>query len=120
MSHPRDGDLRAIFRAHFPDWHWTAIESGCSPGVPDSEYCTGAGLTGWLEFKETDAWAVALRPFQVLWIERRVAHNGLVSIVVRRRPTTRAFQGRDELWFVAGRHARLLASSGLKAGLRQS
>jgi hypothetical protein len=115
MAGKRDGDLRAIFRAHFPDWHWTAIESGCSPGVPDSEFCTGDGRAGWIEFKTVGAWAVNLRPQQVLWIEQRIKHNGLVSICVRRRPTVGEFKGRDELWFIAGRYTRLLIAAGLKA-----
>jgi hypothetical protein len=115
MARARDGDLRAIFRAHFPDWHWTAIESYCSPGTPDDEFCTSDGRSGWVELKSIAAWAVDLRPLQVIWIEKRVKHNGLVSIAVRRRPTAQEFRGRDELWFVAGRYARLLANAGLKA-----
>jgi hypothetical protein len=107
--------LRALFRAHFPDWHWTPIESHCSPGVPDSEFCTSDGQSGWIEFKTIGASAVTLRPLQVLWIEKRAKRNGLVSIAIRRRPTARESQGRDELWFMAGRHVRSLASLGLKA-----
>jgi hypothetical protein len=111
----RDGGLRALFRARFPAWQWTAIESPVAPGVPDSEYCTLDGVTGWLEFKQIDANAVRLHPMQVNWIERRAGRRGRVTIAIRRRPSSIAGKGRDELWLVPGIYARELADNGLAA-----
>jgi hypothetical protein len=111
----RDGGLRVLFRARFPTWQWTAIESPIAPGVPDSEYCTLDGVAGWIEFKAIDADAVRLRPLQVNWIERRAGRRGRVTIVIRRRPTSIAEKGRDELWCISGTYVRELADDGLMA-----
>jgi hypothetical protein len=112
----RDGGLRALFRARFSTWQWSAIESGfTATGVPDSEFCTLGGVTGWVEFKQIDADAVRLRPLQVNWIERRAGRRGRVTIAIRRRPTATKLRGRDELWLMPGIYVRELADEGLKA-----
>jgi hypothetical protein len=112
----RDGGLRALFRARFPTWQWSAIESDfTATGIPDSEYCTLDGVSGWIEFKQIDADAVRLRPLQINWIERRAGRQGRVTIAIRRRPSSIAAKGRDELWLVPGIYVRELADEGLKA-----
>jgi hypothetical protein len=103
----RDGDLRAIFRRKLPHFDWTSVESGgTGRGIPDSEYCH-EGATGWVEFKQTDGWAVKIRAEQVGWIMRRWRHGGRVWVAVRRRS--------DELWVVPGDAAVQLKGHGLRA-----
>jgi hypothetical protein len=65
----RDGGLRALFRARFPTWQWNAVKSGfTATGIPDSEFCTLNGVSGWVEFKAISANAARLHPLQVNWI----------------------------------------------------
>jgi len=73
-----NGGLRQLFRAKLPGFDWVSIESGSTGGgIPDSNYCVRTnditGIEGWIEHKQTDGWAVTLRPEQVGWIARRVA-----------------------------------------------
>ena len=107
-----DGGLRALFKKRLPSWQWTAIESGVtSPGVPDAEYCTDRGVTGWVEFKAVTGWKPVIRPLQVAWIDRRARIGGRVFIAVRRRSTA----GDDELWIVPGSCVKPLCDVGLKS-----
>jgi hypothetical protein len=111
----RDGGLRAIFRERFSTWQWSMIEPPIVGGTPDAEYCTLAGVAGWIEFKAIDANAVRLHPLQTNWIERRAGRQGRVTIAIRRRPTAIKLRGRDELWLVPGIYVRELADEGLSA-----
>lgn len=105
-----DGDLRRIFRAHLPQAHWQAIETGSvGPGVPDSNYCFPGGFDGWIEFKVTTGWAVTLRPGQIGWLARRARAGGRVFVGVRQ---LRAKE--DVLWMALGSHASELKDKGLR------
>lgn len=104
-----DGDLRRLFRAHLPAFHWVSIETGaCAPGTPDSNFCFD-GSEGWVEFKTTPGWAVPLRPAQVAWLDRRGRAGGKVYVAVRRRTADV-----DELWLLNGAAARQLRAGGLR------
>ena len=106
----KDGGLRQIFRHQFATFQWTSVETaGTGSGVPDSEFCTPDGITGWIEYKRTLIYAVSIRPFQVAWLERRWRYGGKAWIAVRRMPKT----GEDELWFMQGNQAQALFERGL-------
>jgi hypothetical protein len=120
----KDGDLRPIFAQSLPTFHWVAVETGLlGRGIPDTEYCAPGGATGWVEFKQTTAWAVDLRPEQVAWLDRRSRMGGRALIAVRRRfvpaPGSRR-EACDELWILPGSSARLVHDSGLRSSLSAS
>ena len=104
-----DGDLRAIFRRRLPQFMWTSVESGgTTRGIPDSHYC-GQGSSGWVEFKQTKAWAVGMRPEQIGWAAQYSRHGGRSWVAVRRvRPDA------DELWMVPGNYGATLKQYGLR------
>lgn len=105
-----DGDLRKLFRTHIVA-HWISVESGStSGGIPDSNFCAG-GIEGWIEYKQTHAWAVSFRPTQVALIWNRCLAGGRVWIAVRR---WKRKDGDDQLWLVPGRCVRELARDGLR------
>ncbi len=111
-----DGGLRPLFRQYLPDLHWQSIETAVTgAGVPDSNYCRD-GCEGWVEFKQTKAWAVQVAPAQVGWIERRIRAGGHVFVAVRRQshggPRTTPC---DELYLYHGRAIRDLRVGGIKA-----
>jgi Holliday junction resolvase len=102
----RDGDLRAIFRRRLTSFDFQSIETGSTGrGIPDMNYCHD-GREGWIEAKQTQGWAVGLRPEQIGWLMRRARHGGRVWIAVRRKG--------DELWLIPGDRAAQLKSEGLK------
>ena len=110
-----DGGLRKLFRANIPDVFWTSIESGqTGGGISDSNFLC-EGVEGWVEYKQTDGWAVTLKPEQVGWILRRVRCGGRALIAVRRwtdgGPRSPAC---DELWLVPGRLAAEAKTGGLR------
>ena len=110
----KDGDLRAIFRMRFKDWQWSSIETaGTASGVPDSEFCTPFGAQGWIEFKQTHANQVSIRPFQVAWLMKRCRYGGNAWIAVRRTPNSQREAGVDELWLMRGDQAEALFDNGL-------
>jgi len=116
-----DGGLRQLFRAKLPGFDWVSIESGSTGGgIPDSNYCVRTnditGIEGWIEHKQTDGWAVTLRPEQVGWIARRVRCGGRVWVAVRRRTVGGPRQGEaaDQLWLLHGRHAVAAKATGLR------
>ena len=83
----QDNGARALFKRNLPQFHWTAIETGAlSSGVPDCEYCTPTGITGWIEFKawyrEEGKACPKIRPAQIGWIEKRVRMGGKAFIGV--------------------------------------
>lgn len=100
-----DDGLRDLIRHHLVGWHWTVIETGAvAAGVPDLNGCRD-GIEVWVECKATRYWAVAVRPPQVAWIDRRTRAGGRVWVAVRRRRPpglTRSGAGYDELWLVPG------------------
>lgn len=107
-----DGGLRALFKAHIPG-HWQAVETGATgQGVPDSNYCWD-GIEGWVEFKQTHAWAVKFKPTQPGWIYQRVRAGGRVWVAVRRWQCDA--NDTDELWMVPGHFAGMLSQNGLKS-----
>lgn len=115
----KDGNLRTLFRNYLPKFHWQTIETGLlGRGVPDSEYCY-CGQSGWVEFKQTEAWAVDLDPEQVGWILRRRRAGGRAMIAVRQRCVAGPRRAaRDLLWLVRGDYARELKDYGLKCDAR--
>jgi hypothetical protein len=107
---PIDGGLRKIFRDNLPQFHWQSIESATTGGgVPDSNYCC-RGVEGWVEFKQTHAWAVKMKPEQVGWHLRRGRAGGRTFFAVRRWMTT---SGDDQLWLLGGGGAAQLQERGL-------
>lgn len=113
-----DGDLRPIFRERLrTGFHWQSMELGLvGAGTPDSSFgCATTQREGWVEFKQTHAWAVTLRPEQVGWLVNRSRHGGRCFVAVRRWKT----QGEggvaaDQLWLLDGRWARELREGGLR------
>jgi len=111
-----DGGLRPIFREHLRHMDWTSIETGgTGRGVADSNFCSN-GTEGWVEFKQTEGYAVTLRPEQIAWISRRVRHGGRVLIAVRRWHDGGPRRGSpcDELWLLPGSVAALARAAGLR------
>lgn len=105
-------------------FHWQAVETGGTGlGIPDSNYCTlvgpgeGVGVEGWVEFKQTDAWAVGLRIEQISWHKSRWRYGGLTHIATRRHHSggPRKGQAVDELWIHQGRWVSELNRDGLKS-----
>ena len=104
-----DGDLRRLIKKHVPGHHISVESESTSGGIPDLNYCVD-GVEGWVECKQTHAWAVKFRPTQVSLIWARVRAGGRVWVAVRR---WKRQDGSDELWLVHGRHVRELAAGGL-------
>ena len=114
----RDGDLRSIFSQHLRrGWHWVTVETGgTGRGVPDAEYCAPGGLTGWVEFKVTNGWAVGLRPEQGAWLAARARAGGRATVAVRRRVEAGPRRSAaDQLWLVEGWAGTTLRAGGLRA-----
>lgn len=110
-----DGNLRQLFRANLPQFHFVSIETGgTGRGIPDCEYCF-KGKTGWIEFKLTSGWMAGMRPEQVGWIERRIRAGGRVFIAVRRKTEAGPRKGvaGDALWLFKGEAVRALATEPL-------
>ena len=106
----KDGDLRRIFRHNLPKFQWTSVETaGTASGVPDSEFCTPTGKSGWIEYKQTKQFYVQIKPLQIAWIDRRCRMGGNAWIAVRRVHK----DGSDELWFMFGDQVRPLYEGGL-------
>lgn len=120
MASRIDGGLRVLFRDNLPTFHWQSVETGGTGlGVPDSNYCR-LGAEGWIEFKATQGWTVTLRPAQVGWIDQRCRAGGRVWIAVRRTVASGARRdAADQLWLIAGCHARLAKTGGLKVLLEE-
>lgn len=111
-----DGGLRRLFQANLPRAHCQPVETGLiSMGVPDMNFCA-EGVEGWVEFKQTDGYAVTLEPEQVSWLSRRARSGGRVFVAVRRWHTGGPRKGPpvDELWLLRGEYAPDLKSLGLR------
>jgi hypothetical protein len=80
-----DSALRSLFRKHLPQFDWCTVETGIAGrGVPDVNYCFNT-IEGWCEFKRADHWRVMIRPEQIGWAERRIAHGGRVFCAIRQK-----------------------------------
>jgi hypothetical protein len=115
-----DGGLRPLFKEHLPHFDWQSIETGgTGKGVPDSNFCH-LGAEGWIEFKQTEAYAVTLKPEQVGWHDRRARHGGYTFIAVRRWHDGGPRKGVavDELWLLSGAAAAVAKSQGLRREAR--
>ncbi len=109
---PNDGGLRSIFRHEYKAWQWTSIETAFSAsGVPDSEFCTPTGISGWIEYKKTHFFYVKFQPFQAPWLEKRCRYGGNAWIAVRRMHIK---SGADELWLAKGDQALAMQEYGLE------
>lgn len=120
-----DGGLRLLFRERLLGVHITTIETGLTGrGVPDAHVCQPAtpcptcgsrGYPAWIEFKQTEGWAVTLEPEQVAWLTSYVRRGGAAFVAVRRRcdkgPRRPAA---DDLYMIWGGQAREAKDSGLR------
>ncbi len=113
-----DGGLRPLFRTKLRrGFQWQSIETGGTGlGIPDSNFCS-EGVERWVEFKQTEAWAVPLSPEQVGWHKTRHARRGLTLIATRRWHDGGPRKGApvDELWIHTGEHVSTLYENGLKS-----
>jgi hypothetical protein len=114
-----DGGLRNIFRTYLQKlgYHFTAIETGgTGRGIPDSEYCSPTGETGWIEYKKTSANSIQISPEQIGWALQRSRNQGVIFYGVRKK-CAKGVRRRacDELWLIDGASAQLLKEEGLKS-----
>jgi len=111
----RDGGLRQLFRLHLPMVDWQSIESPLTGlGIPDSNGCLDS-IEFWIEYKQTHAYSVVIRPEQIAWGIRRERHGGRVWIAVRRKCDAGIRRlAVDELWLVPTSLGLTLSRGGLK------
>lgn len=113
-----DGGLRPLFLERLREGiHWQSVETGSiASGVPDSNYCARGGIEGWVEYKQTEAWAVKFREGQTAWARRRASVGGRVFLAVRRRHSggPRIGDPVDELWVYLGQDSHLVEKYGLR------
>lgn len=112
-----DGGLSDEFRDRLPGLHFQRIETGgTGRGIPDTNWAASGGKTGWLEFKQTDGWAVTLMPEQIGWSLRRTRLGSSVWIAVRRRTKDGVRRGAacDELYMIPGEWAALAKDGGIR------
>lgn len=110
-----DGGLRAEFRDRLPHFDFQSVETGGTGlGVPDTNFCYN-GAEGWIEFKQTDAWAVPLRTEQTGWLACRARHGGYVYVGVRRWHDGGPRRGPpvDQFWLLAGGASVAIKQNGL-------
>ena len=106
-----DGGLRGIFRSYLGGWQWNTIETGIIfPGLPDSEFCSPWGHSGWIEFKATKIFHVQIRDLQVGWLQQRWRFGSDAWIAVRRSVIHKDI---DELWLMEAWNAPALHDGGL-------
>lgn len=118
-----DGGLRALFHDKLRQGaHFQAVETGGTGlGIPDSNVCfllpDGTGSECWIEFKQTSAWSVDLRPEQCSWHRTRTRRGGRTFVAVRRQHDGGPRKGGpcDELWLYNGKFAQELRDLGLRA-----
>lgn len=110
-----DGGLRKLFAEHFPEAQWQSVESwSTGQGTPDAEYCFPGGLQGWIEFKQTAAYAVKIDGSQVAWAERRARVGGRIFLGVRRKALAGVRRvAADELYLYHGTQTRAVYQEGL-------
>jgi hypothetical protein len=114
-----DGSLRKIFRNKLRrGYDWQSIETGgTGRGIPDSNACEEKYGEFWVEFKQTDAWAVDIDSEQVGWLKRRILYGGRTFLAVRRWNDGGPRRGAavDELWLCSGWYSGEVRASGLRA-----
>jgi hypothetical protein len=112
-----DGGLWGVLREHWPHVDKQRVETGGTGlGIPDVNACL-AGVEVWLELKGTEAWAVAIRPEQVAWAERRTRAGGRVLLLTRRRCAAGPRRvACDELWIHRATDIRHVSALGLRGG----
>lgn len=113
-----DGGLKQLLPARLiRDIDWQRIESALTGGgIPDLNAAPQGHPEFWVECKQTQEWAVTLRPDQVGWALRRVRHGGRVFIAVRRHcEAGRRRPAADELWLLRGSFAREAKVGGLRS-----
>lgn len=110
-----DGGLRPLFKQNAPGF-WQAIETGgTGKGIPDSHFVI-EGVSGWMEFKQTETVKVGLRPEQVAWINKYHRNGGNVFIGVRYKHDGGPRKGPavDEFWLYSGADVLSVARAGLR------
>jgi len=115
----RDGSLRQMFQRKLPHYHWTHIESGMTAqGVSDTNACY-EGNEFWIEYKLTTTFKIKFRPFQPMWIHKRIRHGGRVWIAVRQMTPAgvRLGSATDNLWLFHGSTILDLLQGGLQRHL---
>lgn len=113
-----DGGLRKIFAQNFSEAMWQSVETwSTGQGVPDVHYIFPNGISGWIEYKKTTAWAIDIDKEQSAWLERYARLGGRCFIAVRRQTAGGPRHGPpvDELWLFRGADARALMLGGLRA-----
>src|SRR6516164_7379137 len=109
-----DGGLRGIFRSYLGGWQWNTIETGIIfPGLPDSEFCSPWGHSGWIEFKFTKIFSVQIKQHQVAWLQQRWRYGQDAWIAVRRTPGSALYHNVDQLWLMEAWNAPALYDGGL-------
>lgn len=96
-------------------FHWQSIETGSTGlGIPDSNFCCD-GIEGWVEFKQTEGWAVGLTTEQIGWHMTRARRGGSTFVAVRRKHGGGPRKGppADQLWLYGGDSASDLGRAGL-------
>lgn len=113
-----DGGLRQLFRAHLPAVFFQSVETGgTGRGIPDTHYIIPpAGISGWIEYKETSTWSVPLDAEQVAWIGRYIRYGGRAFVAVRRRHAGGPRKGPavDELYLFWGHYAPQIKAEGIR------
>lgn len=101
-----------------PDWLWDPIETGSTTGgIPDAHFLhRPSGVSGWVESKKTDGWAVKFEPHQILW-HRMHAVPCRTFVAVRVHGEGSAEGRGDGLWIISGTGADAAAAGGLRAAL---
>ena len=84
----KEARLWEWLRERLQSGHFTRVESDCSPGLPDVNYCVQRS-EGWIELKAAKRATGTpfktrggLRPEQIRWINTHVSHGGTVWIIV--------------------------------------
>ena len=75
----RESKLSRLIQKNCNQIHFTRIESNTINGIPDLNGCW-AGYDFWLELKSDSASYPKLSKWQISWINKRVAHGGVVII----------------------------------------
>lgn len=115
-----DDGLRRIIQDYLPKpaWYWDPIETGSTTGgVPDAHFLNReAGVSGWVESKKTDGWALKFEPHQIQW-HRIHAIPCRTFVAVRARGQGSSDGRGDGLWLLDGRCVDAAAEGGLLAAL---
>jgi len=114
-----DGGLKDKFKKGLSKWHWQPIETGTGQGVPDLEFCSDAGVSGWIENKKITSGSNFLdHPIsmhQAAWIKRRIRMGGRAFVAVRKHHGggPRLGDSVDILYLFHGREVDAIISGGI-------